>query len=206
MKKHVIREMGLEPVDKIANGWQKLIIIIFWLVLSASIIAVTFSSLVKIVKLLNPPPDDYYIASQGIDISWQEGLLTFHLITLLGTFVVWLLLKSVMATLFCEDKVHGVKIKFLENSVVPTSYCSEGMKIWQMVLVYLVPVVSIYIAMFILCILMDAEGGFMTVFCLVSLFMVLDIELIAYMLILKIKDKAKYISVNNHIYNITVFK
>ena len=54
MKKHVIREMGLEPVDKIANGWMKLIIVIFWLILAALTVAGSFKGVVGTIRLLNP--------------------------------------------------------------------------------------------------------------------------------------------------------
>jgi len=198
--------MGLTPVDKIANDWTKLLIVIVWLALAALAVTGTFRGVIGFIQFLNPPPDHTYAAKMAVDITWQENMLKFHLIALLASFVLWLLLKSVISTVFCADKIHGVKIKLLENSVVPVSYCIEGLKIWQMILVYLIPVASIYLVMFILCVITEGEGGFMTVLCFVSLFMVFDLELVLYILVLKIKDKASYIAINNHIYNITIYK
>ena len=204
MKKYVLREMGLTQADKVAKSSKKILIVFLWLILTVSLIAGTFLGLIKIIKFLYPPVS--YSSVAQIDIQWEQSLLPIQWTELIVAFIVYLVLKSVITNLFVADKENSTAVKFLSESVVPSCYCREGLKVWHTVLIYLVPFITVYTLMFTVCVITEAEGGFMTMLFLIIPFMTFDLLLVLYIIVLKIRDSIKFIAVNNHIYNLTVYK
>jgi len=118
-------------------------------------------------------------------------------------------LKIIMTVLFCKDKIHSIRLKVLKGKGIPICTCKEAFKVWQTVLIYLVPVVLIYSAMFILCVSSQENMIYMSTYMItlffLSYYMAFDLILVFYVLFFKIKKEINYISVDHHIYQMTQF-
>ena len=135
--------------------------------------------------------------------------IAFAGIYLFSFLFLYLALKIIMTVIFCKDKKRSTHLKVLKGKGIPICVCKEALKIWQIILIYLVPAALVYITMIILCalsqeILLFMAAYMVTLFFLIY-YMALDLTLILYIIYYKIKEGADYISVDLHIFQMTVF-
>jgi len=202
MKKHELREQGFIVTEKKANKW---LVFLASILFTALLIAGTFVLLVKIISYTSP-----LIANSEfpIDFTIMSDMVPFYFIEIIAGLIIYSMIKIAVAAVFCSDKKNSVALTFIEGKDLPVCQCREALKPWQVILIYLIPIVSIYIPMFWLCVgsVGDyVDSGFMTMMFIMEFIMGFDLTLIVYILILKAKDKMDYIAVNHHIYNLTLF-
>ena len=214
MKKYELREQGFSVEERFPN---KRTINTVWLIFTVAIIIGTFIMLFATIeyspaKAVNSP----------IDIGVDTLKIPVYIITLVLAVLFYFALKLVVTLMFCRDKINSVKLKTIEEKtlpIFPICYCREAFKIWQTVVIYIVPVTIMYSLMFLLCVFPpvdvflnnavpfeEIDAGYMIVLFFVTFFIAFDLTLIAYTLYFKITDKINYIAVDYHIYGVTLFR
>jgi hypothetical protein len=89
---------------------------------------------------------------------------------------------------------------------MPICFCKEALKVWQIVLSYLAPIVLMYSGLFFLSVVGNKINWiYLPMLVLLSFVMSFDLTLVLYVLFYKIKDGMDYISVDNHVYLMTMF-
>ena len=132
-----------------------------WISLTAVLIAGTFIAVFAVVgpvigerRDAIDPIGDFMEMLSG----WFGGfgdvifVLLFFGICLIVTLFIYLFLKLIVTILFCNDKRNrdthnNIKLKMLEHKALPICDCKEAFKIWQIVLIYLIPVILMYAIM-----------------------------------------------------------
>jgi hypothetical protein len=147
--------------------------------------------------------DPFESITNALDELFGAGYVLIYLI--FGVFL-YLFMKFVMTILFCSDKFYSIRLKMLEGKGLPVCSCKEALKFWQMSLIYLVPVILMYTLMFLLCAYSKANAVYMLILFFLSFFMAFDLTVVVYMFFWKIKDRMDYISVDSHVYQMTLFK
>ena len=196
MVKNDLRDRGYYAVEKIPKAAG---ITTVWVILTVVIIAATFICAYVIV---GDNMDDG--KSDNMFAVLDENMMSC-LFVLLAALFLYLALKLVITLLFCADKSNSVKLKFLESKAMPICSCREAFKVWQTVVIYLAPVVIIYLPMFIMCVYAAASAGVMIIIFFISFFLAFDLTLIIYVLYFKVKEKIEYISIDHHVYGVTFF-
>ena len=120
--------------------------------------------------------------------------------------LVYLGLKLILTITVCRDKNHSIKLKMLVDKVMPVCHCREALKVWQTVLIYVVPFVLAYSLMWALCIWTYGDPSIVLLFFFLSFFFAFDLTAVVYVLAIKIIYKIDYISIDHHIYEITMYK
>ena len=148
---------------------------------------------------------DGMFLSLGQLITPEMGTVLAIFIYILTFIFTYLGLKVLLTIAVCRDKHRSIKLKILENKAIPICECKEGLKVWQVILINLTPFVLLYPLLFILSLL--SEGGIMYVLPLFVLLFygTFDITLVLYVLRIKIAERIDYISVNHHVYNLTLY-
>ena len=196
MIKNDLRERGYYSVEKIPKQSG---ITVTWVLLTVFIMAVTFVSAFMIVGSVT-------VEGRSDSLLWflDANIMLLIAALILAVFM-YLALKLIITLLFCSDKTHSVKLKFLEIKSMPVCFCREAFTVWQTVMIYLTPAAVIYSLVFAMCLMADAGPGIMVILFFISFFLAFDLTLVAYVLYLKVKEKAEYIAVDHHVYGITVF-
>ena len=88
---------------------------------------------------------------------------------------------------------------------MPICYCREALRVWQTVLIYLVPFILMYSLYLFLCVNYIAYPAFIVIFFFMMFFMGFDLTLVIYVLCVKIKEKPDYISIDHHIFSYTLY-
>ena len=127
--------------------------------------------------------------------------------------VVWELLylavKLVATRLVCLDKKNGIKLKILKGTSMPVCSCDEALSLRHVLVAHLTPLVFMYSMLLLLCATADGDTqlAYHTITAMfMSFFMSYDLTLVLYSAYLKIRHKPDYISINHHIYEVTLFK
>jgi len=157
-----------------------------------------------------------------IDVDVDMEKIPVYFITLIISVFAYFFLKLGMTLIFCRDKYNSTRLKTLEESklpIFPVCFCREAFKIWQTVVMYAIPIIIIYVFMFMLCIFPpidvflygtmpfeEVDAGYMTMLFFMSFFFAFDLTLIAYTLFYKVKNRINYIAVDYHIYGVTLFR
>ena len=157
-----------------------------------------------------PPPDDTFIEALetvgkavtfGLFDSEVAGYFVFAILMLF----VYLFMKLFITVLFCR-KSESIKLTLLESKGMPMCLCREALRVWQTVLIYLIPFVLMYSVYVFLCIRYMHKPAFLILFFFMLFFMVFDFTLVLLVLGVKIKSKPDYISIDRHLFGYTVFK
>ena len=117
---------------------------------------------------------------------------------------------KLVATLFvCHDKKDSIKLKILKGTAMPVCSCGEALSLWHILVSYLIPFVFMYSVLLFLCSATDdfdmlVYNTITVVF--MSLFLSYDLTLVIYSVYMKIRYKMDYISIDHHIYEVTLFK
>ena len=121
-----------------------------------------------------------------------------------GLFV-YLLLKFLTTLIFCHDN-NNIKLKLFESKYMPVCFCREAFRTWQVVLIYLIPIIIYHAGLFITGLfLMGGSPTFVILLFIMEFFMGLDLTLVVYVIYIKIRYKPDYIAVNHHVYNLTLY-
>jgi hypothetical protein len=113
--------------------------------------------------------------------------------------------KTIVTSFFCLDKKESIKFKVLDDGGIPMCTCREALKTWQIILIYSIPAISAYSIMFLMNITAELSGEYVILIFIMSFFISLDFTLIIYILYLRMKYRPDYISVNKHVYNVTIY-
>ena len=204
MIKHDLRANGFSVEER---ETKKFISTMLWVAIAVLIIAGTFGMIMAVVGWIAPEsgsPIDYYFDAGSIPL----GLLAFVL-CLLGYFGI----RFVLTLLFCHDRYNSVRLTILDDNHLPICQCREALKVWQTVVIYIVPVVVVYVLMlrmtgfwFPLEKIEYINFGFLTMLFFMTFFLAFDLTLVIYVLFIKIKDKVDYIAIDHHVYKMTLYK
>jgi len=137
---------------------------------------------------------------------FQVAVITEELTAVMVVAVpfVYLFLKFLTTLLFCRDK-NNIKFKLLESKYMPVCFCREAFRAWQVILIYLIPLVITHAGIFITGILLSGSPNFVILLFIMEFFMGLDFALVIYIIYIKIKYNPDYIAVNHHVYNLTLY-
>ncbi|MCL2813507.1 MAG: hypothetical protein FWD23_02785 [Oscillospiraceae bacterium] len=121
----------------------------------------------------------------------------------------YLAVKLAVTRFVCHDKESGIQLKVPQGTAIPTCACGEALSLRHILTAYLVPFVFIYSLLIASCAGTDSINKLvcytvMAVF--MSFFLAYDLTLVLYSVYLKLRYKPDYISINHHIYDVTLYK
>lgn len=175
-------------------------------ILFVLILAVAFSVMMLISENYGYYSDERQPAFFGLfDVlyQWLYSKIEFAAIAVMLVVFefIYLGVKLAATRVVCSDK-NSIRFKFLHG--MPVCYCTEAFRPWQTAAIYLVPFAFINSMLFILNIRSDnghiVSGLFMA---FISSF---DMSAVVYALRFKVKGKADYVSIDHHIYEVTLFQ
>jgi hypothetical protein len=122
---------------------------------------------------------------------------------------VYFALKVIITILVCSDKSNSIRVRLLKGRnmpIMPVCFCKEALKVWQTVVIYLVPVVLMHSALFVVSAI-SIKTNFIPLAMLVilSFFMAFDLTVVLYALFYKVTTGVDYISVDHHAYQMSTF-
>lgn len=197
MIKYELRRQGFQIRDKEPN---KSLITLIWVFFTIFIISGTFYAIFKVVGKAGMPEDPLEPLFDNL------GEIGYFLL-LLGALLLYMVLKFFMTLLFCYAHASSsIHMKILEGTAMPVCFCREAFKVWQTLLIYLIPVAAVYSIVFFMCVISGAGAIYMIILFFMGFYMAYDLTLVLYVLIYKIKDKIDYISIDHHIYYVTLYK
>lgn len=196
MVKNDLRERGYYIAEKIP---RPSIITVIWIILTLLMIVSTFAGVFAIIQDVQSKDKD------ASPIAYIFDDMMVCLIILIVALLIYLYLKLALTLIFCSDRANSVKMKFLELKAMPVCFCREAFKVWQIVVIYLAPVVLIYSLIFVMCLVAQASAGAIIIVFFMAFFLCFDLTLVIYVLFIKIKEKVQYISVDQHVYGFTLF-
>ena len=204
MIKNNLREKGFSEDYKEPREFP---ISAVWAILTLAIIAVSFFGVLELAKEFKGV-DAYDPLSVIINFIFGIFGIPLGVVVFVLLFVIiYFALKIIMTLLVCKDKINSIRIRMLKGRGIPVCYCKEALKVWQTVLIYIAPVAFMYFSMFTLSVI---SGGshilYLPVIVLLSFLMAFDLTLVLHVLFYKIKDGIDYISIENHVYQMTMFK
>jgi len=205
MIKSDLRENGLtfeykEPKETLIS--------IIWIGLTLSFMAMSFFGVLELSKnisLTDSVDPLIYISSF---LFGTFGIFAPVIYLLLVLFL-YFALKVVLTILVCKEKRKSISLKMLKIKSItsmPICFCKEALKVWQIVLSYLAPIVLMYSGLFFLSVVGNKINWiYVPMLVLLSFVMAFDLTLVLYVLFYKIKYGMDYISVDNHVYLMTLF-
>ena len=183
-----------------------------------------FAALFYFLTLFTEMPDPY---NPGMSGEAAPGLfeLILLLLSLIAPFAIiapiailiylilweflYLAAKLVMTVFVCHDKKSGIKLKILKGTAMPVCSCAEALSLWHILVAYLAPFVFMYSLLIGLCASTDSVDKlvyYTIVAVFMSFFMSYDLTLVIYSIYLKLRHNMDYISIDHHIYDVTLFK
>jgi len=126
-------------------------------------------------------------------------------IIFIATPFIYFIFKDILTHLFCSNKKIYTEAKLSEKAEMPAWNCREAFKTWQILLIYLTPIVCIYPVLLGLGLISGGEINVLIVIFLMVFFMSHDLTLVIYVIFLKSKYNAEYIAINNHVYSLTLY-
>lgn len=177
-----------------------------WTILSLIIICVSFMGVLELSKDISAvdavDPLRHVTMFVLSIFGYPMGCAVYFILFL----SIYFALKAIMTILVCEDKIRSIHIKFLKGKGMPICTCKEALKAWQAILIYLVPIVIMYSALFIISVLsIKINIIYLPMLIILSFFMAFDLTVVWYVLFLKIKGGLEYISIDLHAHQMTTF-
>ena len=114
----------------------------------------------------------------------------------------YLALKLIITIFACDKKYGSIKLKFIPNNLMPVCHCKEAFKTLPAFLINFVPAVFMYSVLQIMAI----RSGELILVVFLTFFISFDLTAAVYILFSKLRRKPEFISLDNHIYDVTVFK
>jgi len=207
MVKYELRQNGFSEIERIN---KKSVINILWAVFTAALIFGAVIFILFIIGYVNWEGINTDSADTAINLTIEVGTLFIILVKLIGIVFLYLALKFIVTILFCVDKYNSIKFRLLENNNFPVCHCKEAFRISQVVAMYLIPVIIGYAFMLGVCAYqyyIKAEMSMdMITLIILAFFIAFDLTLVVYVLYIKFKENLDYISIDHHIYSVTLFK
>ena len=185
---------------------------ITWIITTAFLIIASMSGISFILESVfggadGEPPDDvltFILDSFGrVPFFGPFFALLGYIIFFIALLILYLILKLFITILFSHQS-RSIKLKLLEHKGIPVCSCREAFTVVQTVMIYLAPVILMYSLYIFLCLRYQAIFILMLFFTL--FFMAFDLTLVFYVIGFKIKYKIDYISIDYHIYDVTLYK
>ena len=211
MIKNDLREQGFSVEERTAKNF---IPALLWAIFTLLLIGGTIIMIMAVVGWITPYVDkDSTTSRSPIDYDLNAGSVFIGLAAFVIFLLFYLGIRFVLTLLFCHDRYNSVKLKILESKAMPVCHCREALKVWQTVVIYTVPVVIVYVLMlrmsgfwFPMENIEYINFGFLLMLFFMSFFMAFDLALVAYVVFIKVKYRVDYISVDSHMYRITLYK
>jgi hypothetical protein len=203
MVKYDLREQGYAIQEKFA---KKFITGIVWAVFTILMIALS-----GVLLYIGNKAIPVYADNEAQMTFFMHGDIILYMFGFILVVFLHFILKFLLTFKFCHDKYNSVTLKTLEDYKFPVCYCREALKTWQIILIYVVPAVVVYVLMFLISTTMlgnpfrEVESGFMTMLFFLSFFLAFDFMLVAHVLFMKIRYNADYIAIDNHVYRMTAY-
>lgn len=214
MLKQKLRETNYVQSDKNVNT--------FVFHMSASIfillgIAVTFILVMSIRGEIINRWEKVMSATEGVGDLINDSLaaafkksvqlikILMFIVLIIMEVLIYFFFVRLFTSLFCDKKFNNTCLKILKYTQMPVCLCKEALKPYQIVISYIIPMILVYVPMFILCIF-ASNSGFLFSLIIFTVLTAPDNVLMIYILYLTKKEKPDYISIENHVYGITLFK
>lgn len=186
------------------------------MVLALLIIAATFYFLTMISEVPeNAPRSGSTSSIKGFDLIGvilgvfaSIGPLSIFVYTVFWE-LLYLVLKCAVTKFVCHKKSKDTHLTILKDTSMPVCSCKEAFSLRHVLFAYLLPFAFMYSTLLLLCATADdvaALGNYMITAIFMSFFMSYDLTLVFYSIYLKMRHKMDYISINRHIYEVTLFK
>jgi hypothetical protein len=204
MLKNELREKGFDGQEKIPSGW---IIGLLWVALAVIMITLSIQGSLAAAAAIGISAESElnYLMEFNENVFDFMGDVSPIIILFVLCLVLYFAFKCIVSRLFCEGKNS---VDLVMKNAVPMCLCREALKIWQIVLIHVIPGFIIYVPLFILSVFSAFDKGYgiySTNIIILSLFISLDLTLVVYISFIKMITRAEYISIDRHIYNITLF-
>ena len=195
MVKHELNERGYAKIEKKMN---MALLRFLWAIFTVGSTASTFwLGWVLIVR----DQDAESLAS----IEFSDLNVAIYLIIMVAALSLYFIITRLLMTLFCENKSTCISVRVKDTiTFIPTSYCREALKPWQFIISYTVPLLVIYMLLFVWWYLSLEVASAFAIF-LVMLFIMPDMVMVLYILYIMLTERPDYIAVDEHII-ITVYK
>ena len=198
MIKYDLRQDDFSMEDKEPN---KTLITFVWVFLTVFIITGTFSTALAIVGK---------VPGGSVDPleKFHELMSPFsYVIIMVAPLLIYMELKFILTLLCCRASAKSsIRLKLLEGTAMPVCFCREAFRVWQTLLIYCAPIVLMYSLIFWLCVSSGAGPIYIIILFFMGFFMAYDMTLVLYVLFYKIKDRMDYVSVDHHVYYLTLYK
>jgi len=176
-------------------------ITVVWVFLTVCIIAGTFTAVLATVGKI--PGDSVDPLEKFYENAGAFAYITVMVLPL----ILYMEFKFIMTLLCCHASAKSsIHLKLLEGTAMPVCFCREAFRVWQTVLIYCVPIALMYLPIFYLCLTSGAGPIYIIILFFMGFFMAYDLTLVLYVLFYKIKDKMDYISIDHHVYYLTLYK
>jgi len=126
-------------------------------------------------------------------------------IIFVGTPLIYFVFKEILTFLFCSYKKEKIEMKLYSETDIPIGVTREAFKPWQIIRIYLIPLLFIYPLLIITGILSGGNINLLILTFIMSFFMSFDLTLVIYVLYIKIRYDADYIAIKNHVYMLTLY-
>ena len=129
-------------------------------------------------------------------------------ITFIAVPVIYFILKEILTSLLSSDKNgknKNIQMKYTPDTGIPVWVGREAFKTWQILIIYLTPLILIYPLLILASIVSGGNINLLVLFLIMTFFMSSDLTLVIYVLNLKIRYNADYVAVKNHVYMLTLY-
>jgi hypothetical protein len=123
--------------------------------------------------------------------------------------LLYLAVKLITTIFVCRNKDEGIKLEILKGTAMPVCSCREAFSFRHILATYLFPFIFMYSFLLLLCASADdtTQLFYHTITAIfMSFFLSYDLTLVLYSVYMKIRYKMDYISIDHHIYEVTLFK
>jgi len=210
MLKDDLRENGFSMIEHYPKSSR---INALWVFLTLFLIILSFGGLIFfwgfVMGGLPESPDDIFIqmietTGRILTLGMLDTDIAGYFIFAVLTLFLYLFLKLFMTILFCHQP-GSIKMKILEKGM-PVCHCKEALKVWQNVLIYFVPFILNYALYIFLCVRYSDKAEFMIMLFILLFFLAFDLTAVICVLFYKGKYRIDYISLDRHIYEVTLFR
>ncbi|MCL1859431.1 MAG: DUF5050 domain-containing protein [Oscillospiraceae bacterium] len=119
--------------------------------------------------------------------------------------VIYFLLKEILTYILGSDKSGATEMKLYTNVEMPINAYRDAFKTWQIIIIYLIPMIFMYPLICIVSIISGGNINLLILAVVMSFFMSFDLTLVIYVLFLKIRYNAEYIAMNKHVYSLSLY-
>ena len=207
LRENGFAEMVRNPKEsKINLLWVPLtLIIIAGMVVSVFLTA----DYLGIGELNSIDPLQDFLDSAETALGGMGAIIVFILIPIIYILVpvlLYLSLRLLMTIFVCKDRNRSIKLNILKRKAIPICECKEALRVWQTILIYIAPIILTFAPLFTLTVLSYGNPAYLGMICISAFYWAFDITLVLHVLRIKIKEGVDYISVDYHVYSMTLYE